>query len=408
VSLSIEEELNAIAEMMAASVNVGDPISEVQEDLEGEIVADDMDSILDNYLPRDFTDRINLHRFSLQSHATSNSSQYTGPALTIDSSLSPESDFDPADDYCDSAYLSPRSPYPAFHLPRASTPHDWDLESPSLQSSVSNSSFSTPSLSRTSSFQHTATAPASPVIPSAYSPFSYSWPIDPPSPSPQTLDVIQERRDSEDYEADLILPIMDIDGRIASRSSFEDHDQKSHFDVDLEVIQHRTVRANNVIWERRGIPEHHERLRIQTAMPELERMRIKAVTPDTITPDHRGPLSPDSPATSTDGSSIRSPRQGGGPISRLFQKNPKTPKSPARFTKSMEALPNLSTVDPRAAKAEEKQRKKELAKLRRERLNRELDEKARKEAAAEMKRRTHKVNERVMFGGMNLGYVQGL
>ncbi|THH30717.1 hypothetical protein EUX98_g3452 [Antrodiella citrinella] len=222
--------------------------------------------------------------------------------------------------------------------------------------------------------------------------------------SPQALGVIQERRDSEDSDGDLILPIMDIDGRV---SSFEDHDPKPSFDLDLEVIQHRTLRASNVIWERRPVPEP-ERLKIQTTLPELERTRIRAVTPDTIIPDYRSPMSPDSP--STDGSSIRSPVQSGSAISRFFSKSPKNPKSP-RFTKSLEALhssPNLSSAEMRAAKTEEKLRKKELAKLRKERLMIESDEKARKEATAEMDRRVVKVNDRALYGGMSLGYLQGL
>ncbi|TCD70532.1 hypothetical protein EIP91_002878 [Steccherinum ochraceum] len=381
-----KKELEAIAEMMATSVNQDDPIVELHEALESSnVVMDDTDSIVDNYLPDD-TYELDLSRFSLQSHDTTTSgSSFTAPALTIDSSLSPDSDFDPADDYCDSALLSPRSPFPTFHLPRTSPQPGWESDS-SLRSSVSYTSLSTPSLSRASSFQHAATAPASPIPPSA----------DPPSSLPQQgLGVIQERH-SEDSE-DFPLPIMDLDGR-TSRGSF--YDRKESFDVDVELVQHRTLRASHVIWERR---QH----------PELERLRIETVTPDTITPDRRGHLSPDSPATSTSDSSIRASARspGGTAISRLFSKTPKGPKSP-RFTKSLEALhssSNLTTADLRAAaKAEEKARKKELAKLRKERLAKEAEEKARKEAAEDMRRRKIKVGGDEMFGGMHLGYLQGL
>ena len=49
-------------------------------------------------------------------------------------------------------------------------------------------------------------------------------------------------------------------------------------------------------------------------------------------------------------------------------------------------------------------RKKELAKLRKEKS----DEKARREAAADMRRRAVKVDNQPMYGGMKLGYFSGL
>lgn len=393
VSVSIEEELDAIADMMSVSVNAEDTISESPESPVVDFNEDGYsDSILDSYLPYDAPEEdVDPHRFSVQS-ANTTWSQYTAPALTIDSSLSPaESEDEPSDDYCDSAFLSPRSGWPSYHLPRSSPAHGWDSDSQSLGSSPS---LSTPSLSRTSSFRHGATAPASPIIPSAYSP------VEPPSPPPQGLDVIQERRDSEDSAADWARPGMDAEGRTSiDRSSFSD-DQKSIF--DYEVVQHRTLRASNIVWERRPVPD-------------LERLRIDTITPETIRAD-RGGFSPDSPNTSNDGLSDKFPPRpaGGNAIARLFQKTPKSPKaSSPRFTKSLEALhstSNLNSADVRAAaKIEEKLRKKELAKAKKERLAKEAEERDRRRAAADMKRRAVKVDNQVMLGGsMSLGYIAGL
>lgn len=140
---------------------------------------------------------------------------------------------------------------------------------------------------------------------------------------------------------------------------------------------------------------------------DLEKIRKKSMSPDTIV---QAPLSPAPTMTtmttsnfSDDSSSITSPRTPGSALSRFFKpkKNgsgllsPPTPNSPGsgkgpRFAKSMETLNSVSTnsssssstLDPKDAKAEEKRRKKELARIRTERLAQDLKDRAKSRAEA--------------------------
>ncbi|KZT12058.1 uncharacterized protein LAESUDRAFT_165003 [Laetiporus sulphureus 93-53] len=102
------------------------------------------------------------------------------------------------DDFCQAAVYSPvQAAFPAFHLPSTPRRPTWDGESlPSLKTSTSYSSLSTPSLSRTSSFHRSP-----PVSPTAA---TLSTPVDMTPVSAHghlVLEVIEEVSPPEDAES---------------------------------------------------------------------------------------------------------------------------------------------------------------------------------------------------------------
>lgn len=372
VSLKTEEDIQAVAEMMDL-VEIGDPSQvadqqqqqqqqsqpsqQSQRNLQGSggiptpiLVADDgADSDIDN-----FDDLERPDSYYVGSSSSPASSSYpTSPASFSGSSMSHYFETDPIiGEYCDTAHLSPpQSPFPAFHLPMPKTHLSWDSLSdlPSLKSSASNSSLSTNSISRPSSMQHHLNvSPSTSYLPT---------PVD-TSPRVQPLDVIAEVRISEEQSPTTIRYPVSPGKRSFIPLSGEDSEQA-------------TLRARDHLRERRGLPE-----------------TLKLETSDPIT-IRQGPRSPAPSSGGDSSSSHQSPRQGSGSaFSRLFNKGSYEGKKlhkTSSHTKSNESFNpadhSESMLDISLSKAEEKKRKKELAKLRTEQLAIELKEKAKKRAA---------------------------
>ncbi len=154
------------------------------------------------------------------------------------------------------------------------------------------------------------------------------------------LDVIHERRNSED--ADVVIKSEQLG------SSFEDANMGS------------TSEHQSAMWERR-------------AVQELGKLRIQTESPETIVPS--GPASSVSSGDTASNHGLNTPQHRSSALSRLFQKNA---KSTDRITD-----PNSSTLDLKLQKAEEKRRKKQLAKERTERLAQDLKQRAKSRGAAE-------------------------
>ena len=313
-------------------------------------VPDDGDSDIDN-----FDDLERPDSFYIGSNTPSTSSYPASPS-SLSSSMVNYFDADPiAGDYCDTAHLSPpQSPFPAFHLPSPKTYPSWDSLSdlPSLKSSASNSSLSTTSISRPPSTQHhLCVSPATSYFPT---------PAD-MSPRIQSLDVIEEVRIPEELGHGMRYPVT------AGNRSFTV--------IQKEEEQQATIRAHGYARDRR-------------ALPQLETLKIE--TQESI---NTKPL-PRSPAPSTGGdssSSHHSSRTAGGAFSRLFHKNStsssdnKQSNKTSSHSRSSESVncadPGESILEIGLTKAEEKKKKKELAKQRTERLAIELKEKSKKRAA---------------------------
>lgn len=342
VSLKTEEDIQAVAEMMDF-VDIGDtsPGNEKQAP-----IPDDGDSDIDN-----FDDLERPDSFYVGSSSPSSSSYPTSPA-SFSSSMSNYFETDPIiGEYCDTAHLSsPQSPFPAFHLPSPKTHISWDNLSdlPSLKSSASNSSLSTTSMSRPPSTQyHLNVSPAGSYLPT---------PAD-TSPRVQPLTVIEEVRLPEELGPGIRYPVSP--------------GNRSFIPPLKDGPDQATVRAHDRLSDRRGLPE-----------------TLKIETTDSIT-IKQAPRSP-APSSGGDSSSSHShrPPPTGGAFSRLFHMNSSDSKKlqkTSSHTKSNDSIehapPGESILDISLSKAEEKKRKKELAKQRTEQLALELKEKSKRRAA---------------------------
>ncbi|PSR83884.1 hypothetical protein PHLCEN_2v5593 [Hermanssonia centrifuga] len=324
VSISTEQDILDLADLLSPTIDVDDDDISVAQLATAQVFPDVRRASTSTYsMP---------HRFSVDSHMTSSSviSSVSSPSvdsLTFDDQRS--------EDYCESAYLSPSSTsFTPFHLPHLRR-HKYRSDTPSLTNSDAHSTISipTPPLSRTSSFQQGLMTP--PV-----SPLSLSYQPTIIEASIAGLDVIHERRNSED--ADVVIKGEQLG------SSFEDANMGS------------TSEHQSAMWERR-------------AVQELGKLRIQTESPETIVPS--GPASSVSSGDTASNHGLNTPQHRSSALSRLFQKNA---KSTDRITD-----PNSSTLDLKLQKAEEKRRKKQLAKERTERLAQDLKQRAKSRGAAE-------------------------
>lgn len=238
-------------------------------------------------------------------------------------------------DYSDSAHLSPSptSPTP-FNFPRASR-SKYLSDTPSLTTTESHSSasLSTPTLSRTSSYQHLTSPPVSPNTPSFISSLNYG------EVSIVGLDVIHERQFSED-DATWSVP----------KTPSPRLPQYAESGI-VEISRTEQLDTNELgMRERKG----------------LTRLEIGTSSPDTIT----GPKSAESLKNSTDtatGESSPLSQPPSSTISRFFKNvGSSAPRSP----------PNSPPREAKSAKEEEKRRRRQEAKERRERLALEFAQKA--------------------------------
>lgn len=205
LSLGSEQELQSFAEIMNMNLQDDGSVAENKESFG--IPLDDEDAIIDDILSFEDVlqgvDRTKLQgqqqqRFSYGS--TNSSSNYAPSARYI---VNSPSDIE-HEEFLDS-YLSPNQSYSnglhLHNLPRRPFQGS-DSDTPSLRSSASTSSMSSPTLSRPPSFQHFY--PTSPMSTSSNS--SIMTPVDPMSGGMHGLGVIQERQHSEDVDGYHVTP----------------------------------------------------------------------------------------------------------------------------------------------------------------------------------------------------------
>ncbi|KAI0070395.1 hypothetical protein K474DRAFT_816346 [Panus rudis PR-1116 ss-1] len=384
LSLTTEEELQSFAEIMSVSLRDDGTAPEQPQAPESfGIPIEDEDAVIDDILS--FGDlmppRVRPDRFSMSTSYTQ-SSRHTGSSSA--------SEFDILDAYAENAYLSPNhSNFPQLQIPRGRVPSS-DCDTPSLRSSVSNSSISSPTLSRTSSFQHFF--PASPLSSSASSPLP--TPVDGPPAGIgglglRGLDVIEENRHSEEFDPSYHPPRDPSTIRTFNRQVYNSRPQAGYNQYQYQddgVPQEKAmmdngwtyVRPSDVVWEPRTNPHASE-------MQDGNRLRMRAGSPETIIPE---PASPVIQAKSTASLGQQSSKSSGsgshhsggglGGLGRLFGK-----KSKSSHNDDVLKSPSSSTSD----LADEKQRKKEVAKARREQLALELKRKDEARKAAELEAR---------------------
>ncbi|OBZ71369.1 Protein ral2 [Grifola frondosa] len=375
ISLSTDQDICAIAELLSPVVDVGPSFNEEERTVAA--LPEELEPIPDL-----------AHE---EPHAR-DSYDPLSPSSVRSSLYSVSDGASQSDEFGESVLLSlGHGSFPTFHLPRSTQRiPSWDSsDSRSLSSTASYSSLSTPSLSRASSFQLPGSPPISPT--SSY----LSTPIDSfPSfpPPPKQLDVIEESLGLEDHELRRIpsddAQTVNIPLSTPSKSLPEDH-----------IFVHGRERNSG-----RGTPV--------ARMPSLERLKIDVMPSSPATPYSHGqpPASPVLSGSSS-GSSIRSPKPGSGAFSRLFskdgKKSNKNDQSPgigdfADFS--------ASALDLGLSKAEEKKRKREAARERTERLAQDLAAKSKQRAAAilaERQARAGKKGNRPweeeggMFNGIN-------
>jgi len=279
---------------------------------------------------------LNVYRSSeLQQACSAGPSSPSSSALSSSASSVVESDTDYfSDGFCDTAVYSPtQAAYPAFHLPLSPRRvGSRDSDTPSLSTSTSFSSLSTPSLSRTSSIHRSP-----PVSPTS---LSLATPLDSNSPqASQFLQAIEEAQTPEDAIGPWDVEI-DERRRVGVPS----------LGAESSVSTHETVTARRIA---DGLGRDLETLRLNTASPAT--IIGRPSSPRISSPrDTAPPISPKSQRT-------------GSAFSRLFSKSPH--KGEPGLERSGHS--NGSAMNLNMAKAEEKKRKKLVAKELAERLTSE-------------------------------------
>lgn len=311
MSMATEQDLLELAEMLSPTVEVDE--------------ADTLYSLpeIAQHQPRS----ISSHRISADSRITTTSSH---------SLASASSDDQRADYYGDSAYLSPSaSSSTSFHLPRQRQRYLSDT--PSLTTSDSYSTVSSPPLSRASSFQHQQIFSTPPLSPSTS---HIQSPVDPNIPG---LDVIHEHgySGSPNLDANVEKAL-----RMERGATLHSPSEGSFSEDDYTT------------WER-------------IAQEDIGHLQIRPDSPETIVPAAYTASFTSSDTTSSNArvrTSSPVPQQKRTALARLFHKD----------TKSVDGLsdPNASGFDSKMQKAEEKKRKKQLAKERTERLAQQFQERA--------------------------------
>ncbi|KAH9950595.1 hypothetical protein B0H21DRAFT_500602 [Amylocystis lapponica] len=210
VSLSTDQELRDIAEMMSTP-DPDDRGADSEDDTPHTPTPEVPGALSDDLVMGMFEQRPDDSYSATYSRSRSNSAS---SVLTPPSHTDSEGDYF-SDDFCDSAVLSPsKENFPAYHLPRSPSAH-WDSDTPSLSSSASYISLSTPSLSRKSSFH-----PSPPVSPTSAT--SLITPVDafalPPLP-PKHLGVIEEAQTPEDDDAEARWSRRRLQGLLAAEAS---------------------------------------------------------------------------------------------------------------------------------------------------------------------------------------------
>ncbi|OCH85580.1 hypothetical protein OBBRIDRAFT_298061 [Obba rivulosa] len=347
VSMNTDSELCAIAELMSSSAENGeepgepelaDPFEKFPLPTPEEVAAlfDDSAASVEED-PR------------ANRHSTSSSRPSSAKHTSLSGSVYADSEGGHSSaGYGESALLSPLSAaFPAYHLPRSAMLRNRDSDTPSLSSSISV--LSTPSLSRPSSIQQLpyASPPVSPII---------TTPVDviPTSPYGRNhLGVIQEVRTSEDLEC----PTQYQGDNFGSKTAYSE--------MSNGALQ------SPINAEYDGTQTGDDSQSDQKAYHAKNR-------PHSLAPSQDSSVSTrsDSPSWQSSDKSV----QGGSALGRLFSKDRK--RSSSGNVGMSQSHFSLSEVDLKAAKVEEKQRKKQDSKEKSERLAQELKdkEKARKNA----------------------------
>ncbi|KAI0917329.1 hypothetical protein AcW1_007454 [Taiwanofungus camphoratus] len=328
LSPSTHEDICAIAAMMS-------PMSELAD------LSDEAER-LHRQSPTDFNAHIHVadggdpnQKLTAEFHLPSSSLPAPSSVCT-DSSIYAGSDSDyVSDEFCDSATLSSGpAVFPAFHLPR--TPQrtsNRDSDTPSLSSSTSHSSLSTPSLSRTSSTHRSV-----PVSPSSWS-LATSVDVFPPGPlGPNHLDVISEGRTSEDQD----LPHQFFDDEVTPPFTPA---EPIEFNKEPYLLYESTTAEDIDIGGKFA--------------RDLDSSSTNPVSPQTAVPGT--PLSrSDSPSLASQTRSPKSPHGGGAVLSRLFSKGEKKASKSEQDLRVHDLDASVSKLS--LAKAEEKRKKVEAAK----------------------------------------------
>ncbi|KAL0961297.1 hypothetical protein HGRIS_006256 [Hohenbuehelia grisea] len=331
------------------------------------------------------------------------------------------------DEYTSSEQEQARGGFVPFHLPlrpRTMTGRSLDSDVPSLSSpTLSSPSLSSPSLSTSTSMSSLgSTMRGHPYTPNNAQQLFMPPPLTPMSPpadfppSAKQLDIIEERL-AEDQE--IVYRLSDSGDTPSSPSAI----LISPPEASSQVARWPR-RRSNVEWipppamQARTISAPEPGLASPPLSPPLSPPPPPATAPISSSKPKWMPSSPpntsrsltNSPAPSFTPASptptVKSPKS---PVSRFFSSSSKNGSKSSFGLKSMKSQPDLgaavSGFDPKMLKAAEKQRKKEEAKARVERLAIELKEKSRKRKESEDARsissaKSKPRDQAAVFGGM--------
>ncbi|CAL1713142.1 unnamed protein product [Somion occarium] len=411
LSLTTEQELRSFAEILSANIQDDGSVAEQHESFgvpleDDEVVIDDILSF------HDVLQRVRPQRFSVGSTTTAASSIYPASRYTSSSA----SDYDHSDGL--DTYVPPiQTSFPA-NTPRGRFSGS-DYDTPSLRSCVSGSSMSSPSpslsLSRPPSFQmyHLPTSPLSNTSIS-----SLMTPVDPISGGMHGLGIIEERRNSEEFDPGFRVAQHSPDGKKSQAAvSFE----PVLFEEEAmeEAPGQGWTYDDPTVWgdHENELPDLSE----VKSIAEVSVNQLRSGSPETITGRPRASfLTSEStptlgqPSFYNSTASLVSKSEGGGnAFTRLFKGGKRQSGRSVSAPQTLESItsPSSSSSDVSLSKSDAKRMKKEFAKARRERLAIDLKERAeRREAEAKEAKKRQRAQRGPtepdgMWGGLQVNTV---